>query len=496
MLSHRPTRGRVAVLVAVTGALAALAATPAAQAATAEVDGEAVVYDLDLTNPFAQDLLVEFRDGRYVFTERGSETRALLRAQDGCTKEEGKVMICSGAGVTRMVISTENADDVVTIGSGVTIPVAISTGQGGDQAAGGPAGDTFKGLLDGVGNDILKGFGGDDVFIAGPGADVLDGGEGTDTFDLSARVLRQSVALDSEANDGDPTDLTSLDELSLSGADNAQGIETVIGGSVKDTLVGDDSANTLDGRGGPDTLEGKGGADTFVGGKGNDQILARTPVAGQADADARISCGDGQDRVTADAEDGPAIAADCEDVDCGNCEAPPAGSPPSTPSPAPTIAAVDPPGGTNDQDEGTGPGGGTPGVAPEVEIVSDGVVPLKANGSIPVRIVCIYRAERCKGKLTLKAAGAIRAKVGRKVKTIKKGTTIAVADLAPIRWGNSAPVQLKASALFRTLVPRLAKPRAKVQAILVSQDTAGGAGAPEARATGALTVGAKAARRR
>jgi hypothetical protein len=200
--------------------------------------------------------------------------------------------------------------------------------------------------------------------------------------------------------------------------------------------------------------------------------------------------------VTADPEDGPAIAADCEDVDCGNCEAPPAGSPPGTPAAAPAIAAVDPPGGTNDKDEGTGPGGGTAGVAPQVAIVSGGVVPLKANGRIPVRIVCIYRAERCKGKLTLKASRAIKAKVGRKVRTIKKGATIAVADLAPIRWGNSAPVQLKASALFRALVPRLRKPRAKVQAILVSQDTAGGDNAPVARATGDLTVGAKAARRR
>jgi hypothetical protein len=159
-------------------------------------------------------------------------------------------------------------------------------------------------------------------------------------------------------------------------------------------------------------------------------------------------------------------------------------------------------GGTNDADEGAGAGGGgtPPGedkaLPPEVEIVSGGVVPLKSNGRIPVRIVCIYRADRCKGTLTLKAATAIKAKVGRKVQTIKKGATIAKADLAPIRWGNSDPVQLKASALFRALVPRLSKPKAKVQAILVSQDTAGGDDAPEARATGDLTVGAKAARRR
>jgi hypothetical protein len=483
-------------VLAAVGALAALTSTPVAHAATAEVDGEAVVYDLDVTNIFAQDLLVEFRGGQYVFTERGSEPRALLRPQDGCTKEDGKVLSCNGAGITRMVISTENFDDVVTIGEGVTIPVAISTGQGGDRATGGPAGDTFRGGPDGLGNDIFEGLGGDDVFVGGPGADLMNGGEGNDTFDLSLRVLRQSVSLDGEPNDGDPVDLTSIDEASLSGADNAQQIETVIGGLAGDTLIGDDSANRLEGRNGADTLEGRGGPDTLVGGRGDDEILARTPVAGQADADAEISCGDGQDRVTADREDSPAIAADCEDVDCANCEVPPAGSPPDAPSPAANIAAVDPPGGPNDQTEGTGPGGGTPGLPPEVRIVSDGVVPLKANGRIPVSIVCIYRAERCKGKLTLKTATAIKAKVGRKVQTIKKGTTIAQADLAPIRWGNSAPVQLKAAARFRSLLPRLRKPRAKVQAILVSQDTAGGANAAEARATGDLTVGAKRARRR
>jgi hypothetical protein len=504
MLCRRGNSRHVAAALTTAAALLAVASTPAAHAATAEVNGEAVIYDLDKTNPFAQDLLVEFKEGRYIFTERGSEPRVSLRPDAGCTKaDDGKVLSCNGAGVTRMVISTENLDDVVTIGEGVTVPVAISTGQGGDQATGGPAADRFEGgIVQGLGNDTLEGLAGDDVFVAGPNADLMKGGEGNDTFDLSARALRQNVSLDGEANDGDPSDLASLDSASLSGGDNAQQIETLIGGSVKDTFTGDDTANALDGRNGADILEGKGGADTFIGGNGNDEILARSPVAGQTDADTQISCGGGQDRVTADPEDGPAIAADCEDVDCGSCELPPPGSPPNTPSPAPEIAAVDPPGGTNDQDEGTGAGGGgtppgaTEALPPQVEIVSAGVVPLKANGRIPVRIVCIYRADRCKGSLTLKASAAIKARVGGKLRTIKKGATIAEADLAPIRWGNSEPVQLKASAQFRSLLPRLGKPKAKVQAILVSQDTAGGDDAPEARATGDLTVGAKPARRR
>src|SRR3954471_18396237 len=80
-------------LIAIAAGLAALAAAPAAQAATAEVKGDKVVYDLDLTNPFAQDLQVDFNadTNKFVFTEKGNENRALLNAKTGCSKGDGKV---------------------------------------------------------------------------------------------------------------------------------------------------------------------------------------------------------------------------------------------------------------------------------------------------------------------------------------------------------------------------------------------------------------------
>src|SRR3954454_3396535 len=492
--------------IALAAGLAVLAAAPAAHAATAEVKGTAVVYDLDVQNPFAQDLLVEFKGDKYVFTERGNENRVLLNAKTSCSKGDGKVISCNGAGVTRVSISTENFDDVVTVGDGVTVPVDIELGQGGDQGTGGPAADVFKGgLFEGLGNDTLDGKAGDDKFVAGPNADLMTGGDGLDTVDYSGRQIRQAVSLDDEGNDGDFTDLASLDTAAVSGADNAKQVENITGGSGKDTLTGNDQANVLTGNGGADTLEGRGGADSFNGGNGNDQILARTPTQGVSDKDTLISCGGGQDRVVADPED--VVDADCEDIDCGNCEVVPAGE---TESPAPAIAAQDPPGGANDGDEGAGPGGSgdppdpdgegpeqaPPAKAPEVQIVSNGVVPLKANGRIPVRIFCIYRADHCGGSLTLKTNEKIKVKVGKKVRTIAKGKTISTADLAPIRWGNSEPVQLKANPLFRALLPLLKKPNTDVKAILVSRDIAGGQDAPEARATGVLTVAAKPARKR
>jgi hypothetical protein len=237
----------------------------------------------------------------------------------------------------------------------------------------------------------------------------------------------------------------------------------------------------------------------------SDDILAKTESQGTADPDAKIECGGGQDRVEADTEDGPAISTDCETIECNGCQEPPEDSPPGTPPPSPEIAAIDPVA----ENEGTGPGGGgpqpdpdgagpqpaPPPLPPDIEVVSGGVVPLKANGRVPVRVVCIYRADRCVGSLTLRAGSTIKAKVRGKTKRIKKGTVIGKADLAPLRWGNSAPVNVKVSALFRQIVPRLKKPRTKIRATLKSTDVSGGANAPEATANGGLTVAAKRARK-
>src|SRR3954451_20879672 len=209
--SRRMSKNR-RLLTALAAGLAALAAAPASQAATAEVKNNVVVYDLGLQNPFAQDLLVEFKDGKFVFTERGNENRVLLNAKTGCSKGDGKVISCNGSGVTKVSVSTENFDDVVTVADSVTVPVDIELGQGGDQGTGGPAADVFKGgLLEGLGNDTLDGKAGDDTFVSGPNAEVMIGGDCSDTVDYSARSIRQAVSLDDEGNDGDFTDLASLD---------------------------------------------------------------------------------------------------------------------------------------------------------------------------------------------------------------------------------------------------------------------------------------------
>src|SRR3954452_2250819 len=95
---RRPAMPARTVLAALIAIAALAAAVPAANAATAEVKNGAAIYDVDIQNTFAQDLLVEFKDGRYVFTERGNEPRISLNAKTGCKKEDGKVMSCAGDG--------------------------------------------------------------------------------------------------------------------------------------------------------------------------------------------------------------------------------------------------------------------------------------------------------------------------------------------------------------------------------------------------------------
>lgn len=158
-----------------------------------------------------------------------------------------------------------------------------------DTLIGSSLGDVFSG---GLGNDIVRGNDGDDVFIAqsvADGSDTLVGGAGTDKADYSLRTRRVVVSLDGRRNDGFPGELDQV------GTD----IEDILGGSGPDMLTGSRLANELRGEGGADTIVGGLGRDTLLGGAGNDTIRSadafRDVVDGGAGRDTAVR--DRRDRL-------------------------------------------------------------------------------------------------------------------------------------------------------------------------------------------------------
>jgi hypothetical protein len=108
--------------------------------------------------------------------------------------------------------------------------------------------------------------------------------------------------------------------------DGGDGFDVLAGGDGNDALTGRAGEDSLDGGAGNDVLIGSEDPDTFQGGPGDDDIRSRDGIA------ETVSCGDGNDVVTADPSD--MAAADCERVD----RAVPGTTPP--PEEIPPVAAV------------------------------------------------------------------------------------------------------------------------------------------------------------
>ncbi len=156
------------------------------------------------------------------------------------------------------------------------------------------------------------------------------------------------------------------------------GADTLATGQPADVLVGNEGNDTLDGGPGDDQVNGNEGDDTLRGSAGNDVVQAGPGAdvveAGPGDDDVRlrdgspdrVACGDGADRVDADA--GDEVAADCETVTRSS----------TTPAPGPT----DP--GSPGSGAGS-PGGGTPGGATPLR--DDRTAPrLEVGGSTSQRL--------------------------------------------------------------------------------------------------------------
>jgi Ca2+-binding RTX toxin-like protein len=137
-------------------------------------------------------------------------------------------------------------------------------------------------LLGLVGDDVLFGGKGDDIFYAGillangtladgdDGADTIDGdggigsGIGNDTVDYTAISKAINVTL----NGATVTTVTIVDYAD----DTIVNIENITGGSGNDTIIGDSNNNILRGGIGNDTLAGGAGNDSLYGGTGHDTV--------------------------------------------------------------------------------------------------------------------------------------------------------------------------------------------------------------------------------
>lgn len=147
----------------------------------------------------------------------------------------GKTQTFSGSDRNNLVIKAGGGNDVITVGSGVTVNLTIEGGDGDDRITGGAGNDTIEGgrgndtINGGAGRDYLNGSLGDDTINGGNGNDVIYGGDGND-------LLR-----------------------------GQNGNDYVEGGIGNDRLYGNN---------GNDIVSGGLGDDSIYGGKGNDNLYA------------------------------------------------------------------------------------------------------------------------------------------------------------------------------------------------------------------------------
>ena len=289
-----------------TGALAALALTPAVAAAgTVTYEGATLV--VKASPGIANDVTLSSEEpGKLAI----SDAAAYSFPADRCRQDDPQYAIhCDTPGAVRVELG--DGDDRLVVSH--TAPAGLAVlGLGGDgrdelKAIDGQTTATFDG---GAGTDLLRSEGGSDVLRGGPdadeleggaGADVLQGGDGadkltgdacgaaapdvldggagydtiTDWGDCGPGSDRRpvTVTVNGVADDGRPgegDDVRDLDVLQLFVP------ATVVGGDGDETIEvyapGDGAGSTIDGRGGADSLRTGSSADTLNGGAGADRV--------------------------------------------------------------------------------------------------------------------------------------------------------------------------------------------------------------------------------
>ncbi len=170
---------------------------------------------------------------------------------------------------------------------GVSVDLTAGTGSGFASIAGveNVDGSNLDNVLTGNSDaNILRGFGGNDTFIAtvDDAADTFSGGGGSDTADYSAYTTGLSVDLSqiSVIVGGSGTTAATSDTIT--------GVFNFIGGSGNDIIIGRGGTNDLRGGAGNDTIGGSLGVDTLTGGADDDTFLF---------TDVRDSRGNGMDTI-------------------------------------------------------------------------------------------------------------------------------------------------------------------------------------------------------
>ena len=257
--------------------------------------------------------------------------------------ENGKDRSYGGAGDD--IIADEEGNDLLAGGSGNDI---LLGGLGSDRLDGGLGNDLLYGQS---GNDRLTGGpgSGKDRLYGGPGVDAAHGGFGNDIVsggdgDDSPCYLRGQKVKEGtrgcshsplgviRATGGDEGRLAGIISLQGQGGGDTvfggEGDDALGGGADSDRLYGGPGADLLSGGSGDDVLFGGEGADVLVGEAGNDVILvdaADSLVAGGPGNDsigandgratgAEIDCGEGDDILALDEQDGQVRHRNCENV--------------------------------------------------------------------------------------------------------------------------------------------------------------------------------------
>jgi RTX calcium-binding nonapeptide repeat (4 copies) len=161
---------------------AALCFAPAAHAATASVEGDALRVTAGRGEANGLAVFTDLGSGALIVSDRGAPDA--LTAGPGCsdTRSFGSIS-CQTAGVARIELDAGDLDDQAMVEA--FLPARLNGGDGDDTLHGGPADDE---LLGGPGDDHATGHEGADRVLGDTGSDTADGGPGDDSLEVRDRL--------------------------------------------------------------------------------------------------------------------------------------------------------------------------------------------------------------------------------------------------------------------------------------------------------------------